>query len=58
MFSTRTAAADAWLPTYFSHILQPSCLQMLQRYAYDNRIDRFTRFNTEVLTVRHQPDGR
>lgn len=37
---------------------QPTHTQMLQRYAYDNKIDRFTRFNTEVLTVRHQPDGR
>lgn len=31
--------------------------QMLKRYAYDNRIDRFTRFRTEVVTVRHQADG-
>lgn len=31
---------------------------MLKRYAYDNKIDRFTRFNTEVVTVRHQEDGR
>ena len=30
----------------------------LRKYAYDHSIDRFTRFSTEVLTVRQQPDGR
>ena len=30
----------------------------LKKYAYDNAIDRFTRYGTEVLTVRQQPNGR
>ncbi|KAI7845562.1 hypothetical protein COHA_000852 [Chlorella ohadii] len=31
--------------------------QTLKRFAYDHCVDKFTRFSTEVLTVRHRPDG-
>lgn len=42
-------------PRYF---LAAACAsQTLKRFAYDHCVDKFTRFSTEVLTVRHRPDG-
>lgn len=53
-----------WDPLYRldrREVSKPSGLAVahtLKRFAADHSIDRFTRFSTEVLTVRQQEDGR